>query len=223
LTHRLTTARKWTSRIPGRTIIGLTGPIAAGKSTVAAQLAERGALTIDADAVYRTLLQPGSPLSRQVAEAFGPRVVADNAIDRAALGDIVFGDPGALATLERITHPAVEASIVEELEQDSASLVVIEAVKLIQSGLVNLVDSLWVVTARPEVRQYRLVEGRGLTVAAARARMAASDSVVPSYVQPDVEIDTSGDLLATRAAVDKALARLLGRKYSETESERSVN
>ncbi len=223
MTRGLCAGRKSNLGTPGRTIIGLTGPIAAGKSTVAAQMAERGALVIDADAVYRALLQPGSLLSRQVAETFGPRVVADDSIDRAALAEIVFADQDSLATLERITHPAVEASIVEELEQNPASLVVIEAIKLIQSGLICLVDSLWVVTARPEIRQRRLIESRGLNASAAKARMAASDSVVPSCVQPDVVIDASGSLHATRAAVDQALDRLIGSRESQMESERSAN
>jgi len=213
--------RKSNQRPPGKTIIGLTGPIASGKSTVAALLVERGALVIDADAVYRRLLQPGSLLSRQVAETFGPRVVSGNGIDRAVLAEIVFNDAGALATLEGITHPAVEASIVDELFSSSSSLVVIEAIKLVQSGLVDRVDALWVVTARPDIRQRRLEIGRGLTVDAARARMAASDSVVPSCVQPDVVIDNSGDLQATRSAVDEALAVLLSRQKSDTESGRS--
>lgn len=190
---------------------------------MAALLAERGALVIDADAVYRRLLQPGSLLSQQVAETFGPRVVAGNAIDRAALAEIVFNDPGALATLEGITHPAVEASIVDELGKSSASLVVIEAIKLIQSGLIDLVDALWVVTAQPDIRLIRLVNSRGFDVAEARARMAASDSVVPSWVQPDVVIDNSGDLQATRSAVDQALADLLSREKGDKESERLEN
>jgi len=201
-------------------VIGLTGSIAAGKSTVAALLAEQGALVIDADDVYRSLLQPGSSLSQQVAETFGPRVMAGDAVDRTALAEIVFDDPAALARLEGVTHPAVEARIVDELKGTSAPLIVIEAVKLIPSGLVRLVDSLWVVTAQPTVRERRLVENRGLSEVTAKARMAASDEVVPFSAQPDVVIDNSGHLPATRAAVYEALDRLRTEFGIGTESER---
>jgi dephospho-CoA kinase len=218
LTEHFDPGRQLSANAARRIVIGLTGSIAAGKSTVAALLAEQGALIIDADVVYRSLLQASSSLSLQVAAAFGPRVIADNAIDRTSLAEIVFKDPEALAKLERIAHPAVEAQIVEDLQRTSARLVVIEAIKLIQSGLVNLVDSLWVVTARPDVRLRRLVECRGLSEGAAKARMAASDTVVPSCVQPDVVIDNSGDLQVARAAVESALGRLQGDENGETES-----
>lgn len=200
-------------------VIGLTGSIAAGKSTVAAILAERGALVIDADDVYRTLLQPGSKLTRRVAETFGPRVMAGNAIDRAALADIVFSDPAALATLEGIAHPAVEAQITAQLEEAREPVIVIEAVKLVQSGLVDLTDSLWVVTADADVRQRRLRESRGLSAAAAKSRMAASDAVVPAWVRPDVVIDNSGGMEATRTRVQTALCHLL-RDGTESEGSR---
>jgi dephospho-CoA kinase len=132
-------------------VIGLTGPIASGKSTVAELLRQRGAEVIDADHVYRSLLQSGSVLWRQVVERFGPAIVgSDGEIDRAALGNVVFADPAALADLDRITHPAVIAEIRTRIGRSSAPLIVLEAVKLVQSGLAFDVDALWFVSADPE-------------------------------------------------------------------------
>lgn len=192
-----------------KTVIGLTGSIAAGKSTVASLLKNHGAHVIDADRVYRSLLVPGSVLWDRLVESFGSDIVAGDEIDRAALADIVFHDPAALVKLERITHPEVVARVLEEIAQSTDHVTVIEAVKLIQSGLAEHIDSLWVITAEPEVRLRRLQEHRGLKPHDARARMAASESVVPSCVRPDEVIDNSGDLGATRAAVETALERLL--------------
>jgi dephospho-CoA kinase len=220
LKSRPRTRPRFDAETPRRLIIGLTGPIAAGKSTVAALLAERGAHVIDADRVYRSLLQTDPTLSRRIGEAFGSGVVTGNTIDRAALAEIVFNDPVALTKLERITHPVIEERIFQEVGDSTARLIAIEAVKLIQAGLADRVDSVWVVTAGPDVRLRRLVTSRGLSVAAAKERMAASDFVVPSSVTPDVVIDNSGDLNVTREAVDDALGALLESSATHTGSER---
>ena len=186
-------------------IIGLTGPIAAGKSTVADYLRERGAEIIDADHVYRSLLAPGSNLSRRIVDRFGREVVAANGgIDRAALGDLVFRDTTALADLDRITHPAIVAEIRELIDQSPASVVVIEAVKLAQSGLASDVDSLWFVTANEEARLKRLAARPGMDEAKAKARVAAAPQSVPEGVRVDFVFDNSGELSATRRAVDEA-------------------
>jgi dephospho-CoA kinase len=166
-------------------------------------------------------LTPASNLSRQLLKTFGPRILTGDEINRSRLADIVFSDPEALQKLEQITHPAVVARVLHEVAQTGASLIVVEAVKLIQSGLADHVDSLWFVTAEPEVRRLRLEETRGLSAPAALARMAASDSVMPSCVQPDVVIDNSGSRMSTQAATYEALHRLLDGNMVRTESERS--
>ncbi len=126
-------------------------------------LRQRGAEVIDADRVYRSLLVPGSRLWRRVVERFGPAIVGpDGEIDRAALGRVVFADPEALADLDRITHPAVVAEIRSRIARSSAPLVVVEAVKLVQSGLASDVDALWFVTADPETRLHRLMSRSGM-------------------------------------------------------------
>ena len=151
------------------------------------------------------LLAPGSDLWRQVVERFGPAIVGpDGEIDRAALAEIVFADPEALADLDRITHPAVVAEIRCRIARSSAPLVVLEAVKLVQSGLASDVDALWFITADPETRLHRLMSRSGMDEASARARIAAAPDTVPEGVDVDATIDNSGDLASTSSAVDDA-------------------
>jgi dephospho-CoA kinase len=186
-------------------VIGISGPIASGKSTVAALLREKGAYVIDADHIYRSLLVPRSNLWHQLVERFGPTIVrSDGEIDRAALGELVFRDRAALADLDGITHPAVVAKIRTELSQSTSPVVVIEAVKLVQSGLSSDVDALWFVAADPETRLVRLMSRPGMDEAKARARIDAAPSAVPDETHVDVTIDNSGDLAATALAVDEA-------------------
>jgi dephospho-CoA kinase len=186
-------------------VIGLTGPIASGKSTVAEMLRLRGAEVIDADRVYRSLLAPRSALWRRIVERFGPAVVrSDGEIDRAALAGMVFADPEALADLDRITHPAVVEEIRTRIAKTRAPLVVLEAVKLVQAGLDSDVDALWFVTADPEIRLRRLMSRSRLDEASARARIAAAPDTIPEGVFVGATIDSSDDLESTSAAVDKA-------------------
>jgi dephospho-CoA kinase len=186
-------------------VIGLTGPIAAGKSTVAELLRQRGAEVIDADRVYRSLLTPGSTLWRRLTERFGSAIVgSEGEIDRTALAKIVMSDPKELADLDRITHPAVIAEIRDQIAQTSSPLVVLEAVKLVQSGLTSDVDALWFVTADPDTRLRRLMSRSGMDEAQAQARIAAAPERVPEGVRLDATIDTSGELAATASAVDDA-------------------
>jgi dephospho-CoA kinase len=186
-------------------VIGLTGSIASGKSTVAEMLRQRGAEIIDADRVYRSLLIPESELWRQVVERFGPTIVqSDGEINRAALAEKVFTDPEALADLDRITHPAVIAEIRSRIAQSGAPVIVVEAVKLVQSGLASDVDALWLITADPETRLRRLMSRSVLDEASARSRIAASPDTVPVGIEVGATIDTSGDLAATASAVDDA-------------------
>jgi dephospho-CoA kinase len=168
-------------------------------------LRERGAEVIDADRVYRSLLAPRSALWRRVVERFGPAIVrSDGEIDRAALAEIVFADPEALADLDRITHPAVVEEIRTRIAETRAPVVVLEAVKLVQSGLTSEVHALWFVTADPETRLRRLMSRSGVDEASARARIAAAPDTVPEGVVVGATIDNSGDLESTADAVDEA-------------------
>lgn len=201
---------------PSPYVIGLTGPIASGKSTVAEMLRQRGAEVIDADRVYRSLLVPGSGLWERVVERFGPAIVGpDGEIDRTALAGMVFADPEALADLDRITHPAVVAEIGSRITRSSAPVVVVEAVKLVQSGLASDVDALWFVTADPETRLHRLMTRSGMDEAGARARIAAAPDIVPECVEVCATIKNSGDLASTSRAVDAAWGAVQSRAAKE--------
>ena len=135
--------------------IGLTGPIGCGKSTVAGWLGERpGVVVIDADRVAREVVEPGEPALDAVLARFGPDVLRDDgSLDRAALGRIVFADPAALRDLEAITHPAVRPRILAAIDRaaaDGAAAVVIEAIQLVEGGLAELCDEVWLVTCDPD-------------------------------------------------------------------------
>ncbi len=178
--------------------IGITGPIGCGKSTVAGWLGERpGVVVIDADVVAREVLEPGEPALDAVVARFGSELLrADGSLDRAALGRQVFADPGALADLEAIVHPAVRPRILAAMDRaaaDGATAVVVEAIRLVEGGLAEMCDEVWLVTCDPEVQRARLV-GRGSTEADAEQRMAAQAGLA-ERVRPAATrvIDTSGE------------------------------
>ncbi len=189
--------------------LGVTGGIASGKSTVMAILAELGAETIDADRVYHALIEPGRPLHRTLVERWGIGIVApDGTIDRKALGRIVFGDPGELADLDRLTHPAIRREIDNRFEQSSAAVVAIDAVKLIESGHADSCDHIWLVVADPAIQIRRLIESRGLTLADAERRVAAQPDLAHRLSRSDVVIHNSGSLDQLRNQVAHAWQHL---------------
>jgi dephospho-CoA kinase len=145
-------------------LIGLTGNIATGKSLVGEMLAGLGARVIDADRVAHEVMRVGGPAFSAVVEAFGPTVLAaDGTIDRTKLGDIVFRDEGALARLEAAVHPAVIAEVDRRIARATEPVVVVEAIKLIETGMHRGYDALWVVTAPRRLQIARLMAARGLT------------------------------------------------------------
>jgi len=160
--------------VPAMRLIGLTGGIGAGKSTVSAALAARGAVVIDADAITRELQRPGTPVFEAMVERFGAGIVAaDGTLDRPAVADLVFPDPAALADLNAIVHPAVGAEIAHRLasEAETDHLVILDVPLLVESGRDDLGGTI-VVDCDPEVAVARLVEHRGFREADARARIA---------------------------------------------------
>ena len=161
-------------------VIGVTGPIASGKSDVSRRLAEHGAVVLDADLVYRDLVKPGMPLTARIAERFGASVLTDaGELDRKALGAIVFADTSALADLDLLTHPAIIAEIGERIAAIEAPLAVIEAVKL-SRGTGKYCDETWLVQVDPALQLDRLMVRNGLGREDAERRIAAQMSYDPA-------------------------------------------
>ncbi|MDI3279930.1 MAG: dephospho-CoA kinase [Bacillota bacterium] len=186
-------------------IVGLTGGIAAGKSTVAALWRRWGAIVIDADRIGHALLAKGRPAWREVVERFGPGILDGRGrIDRRLLGAAVFADPKARADLNRITHPRIRARIEERIRRARAAgrLIVVDAPLLLEAGLEDLVDRVVVVTAPEEVQVERLVAGRGLRPEEARARLQAQWPQAEKVRRADYVIENSGtrEELEARAA-----------------------
>jgi dephospho-CoA kinase len=185
--------------------IGLTGPIGCGKSTVASSLATHGAVVIDADEIAREVTAPGQPAHDAVLQRFGDPVRgADGTLDRAALGAIVFADPAALADLEAIVHPVVRPAILaalEKAEARNAPAIAIEAIKLVEGGLAELCDEVWLVTCEPRVQRERLIE-RGASADDADRRIGAQAGLAERLRPVAARVlDTSGTVVDTRSRV----------------------
>ncbi len=208
---------------PNLYLIGLTGGIACGKSTVLAMLSALGARTIDADRITHRVQQPGKPVYEQIVAAFGKDVLSrpGGPIDRRKLGDVVFGNQAALQRLENIVHPAVRAEIVAWLDgiaQGSGHgtreqpldrpIAVVDAIKLLESGWKERCDAIWVVTCTPEQQIERLMQTRGMNEAEARQRVAAQPPQDTRIAQADVVIDNSGSQESTRVQIDAAWAKI---------------
>lgn len=186
-------------------LIGITGNIGTGKSTVSGMLAELGADAIDADKVAHEVMRRGTPVHTAIIEAFGPEVLADNEeIDRQQLGAIVFADPAALARLESIVHPATIEAIDRRIAATDASVIAVEAIKLIEAGLAEGCDSVWVTTCRPEQQVRRIMAARGMSQATAEQRVRAQPLQESKVARADVVIDTSGTLAQTQEQVRAA-------------------
>lgn len=194
-------------------VIGLTGGIAAGKSTIAQELARLGAVVIDADKVGHEAYAPGTEGWRLVREAFGERVVApDGTIDRRALGAIVFADPAQRDRLQTIVWPLIKRMIAERLAElrktNAAPAAVVEAAVLLEAGWEDLMDQVWVVIVPPKVAIERLVARNGLTPEQARARLAAQLSNEERARRADVVIDNARPLDETLAQVRRLWQQL---------------
>jgi len=186
-------------------LIGLTGNIATGKSTVAKMLEELGATVIDADALVHELQRKGTPVFDDIVAAFGSGIL-DRAgeIDRKALGSIVFADPEKLRILESIVHPAVLIESARRLMEAPTAIVVYEAIKLIEAGRAEMCDALWVVTARSDVQLQRLLRDRHMSEAEARQRIEAQPPQGEKIKRATVVIDNSEPLEITRRQVEAA-------------------
>lgn len=172
---------------PGKYVIGLTGNIATGKSVVRKMLEHLGAYGIDADALAHRAMAHGAPGYLPVVEMFGKWILGeDGQVDRSRLGKIVFSDPSALIQLENMIHPLVSQAVDLLVRRSHHAVIVIEAIKLIESGLSDRCDSIWVTYAPPEIQLARLMQKRGMVESLARQRIAAQpsqqDKIAASHV-----------------------------------------
>jgi dephospho-CoA kinase len=199
--------------VPPVFVVGLTGGIGSGKTTVAHLLAAHGAQIIDCDALGRLVAEPAGRAYPSIVERFGPGVIGpDGRIDRPALAGIVFNDPAALADLNAITHPAIDAEIADRLEKlPSDSIVVLDMAVLTESTLGRgLYEFVVVVEAVPATRILRLID-RGLTEADAQARMASQATDAQRRAIADDVVENRGDLRDLEHAVTALWDTLQGR------------
>ncbi len=209
-------SKRWS----GKTVIGLTGNIATGKSVVRRMLEHLGAFSIDADSLAHRAMSPGAPAYQPVIDLFGKYILdADGRINRQRLGRMVFNDPEALAALEQIVHPIVVDVIGLLIRRAGQPVVVIEAIKLFESGLAAACDSVWVVDAPQEVQIRRLVSTRSMSEAEARMRIAAQPPQAEKLARASVVIDNSGGYEQTFEQVQRHLAALTGVRVEEPEPE----
>jgi len=189
-------------------LLGLTGNIACGKSTVLRQLRELGAYVIDADELIHVILRKGGPAYEPVVAEFGPGILReDGEIDRRALAAIVFSDPEKLRKLEAIEHPIVRRVIDENIVDAPKPIVVLDAIKLIESGWADKCDAVWVVTCRREQQMDRLITTRGYSREEAETRIDAQSPQQTKVDRADIVIDNSSTLEQTNAQVLAAWKR----------------
>lgn len=200
-------------------VIGLTGGMGAGKSTVARLLDEHGAHVIDADAIAREVVQRGEPALEAIAEEFGDELLTtDGALDRAAMAALVFSDEERLRALEAITHPAIRQRIEQRLEahrqaeidQDTERVVVLDHPLLVETGLADELEVVLVVTAPEELRVRRLAEGRGIDPADARARMRSQAAEDERLAAATHVVVNDGDLAQLEERVAEVWMQLTG-------------
>jgi dephospho-CoA kinase len=186
-------------------LVGLTGGIGAGKSTVARMLAGRGAVVVDADELAARALDPGTPTYERVCELFGDQVVLpDGRLDRKAIAQRTFREPETRKALESIVHPEVFRGLAEIVERHRSSdrVVVFDVPLLVETGFQDAVDVVVVVTADRDERIRRVARARGMTDAEARARIAAQADVGRQEAVAHVVIRNDGDRAALERAVD---------------------
>jgi dephospho-CoA kinase len=189
--------------------VGLTGGIASGKSLVAAELAARGAIIIDADVLAREVVEPGTPALAAIIDRFGEQVLSNAGLDRPRLAEIVFADPLARRDLERIVHPAVRARAAElERAAGPAAIVVHVIPLLVETGQQGDFDLVVTVDVDHETQIQRLVVRNGFTRAEAESRIAAQASREDRRIAADVVLDNTGSLTQLRAQIDALWAEL---------------
>jgi dephospho-CoA kinase len=196
-------------------VIGLTGGIASGKSTVARMLAELGARVIDADGIAREVVEPGQPAFADIVATFGRDILTEGGtIDRARLGALVFADADKRRALNAITHPRIGAVTQERLAKlrvEGVEVAIYEAALLVENGMHSALDGLIVVACSEATQLARLMQRDGFAEAQARARLAAQLPLGDKIKVADWVIDNDGPAAKTRAQVDRVWQEVLGK------------
>lgn len=197
-------------------IIGLTGGIACGKSTVSRMLAERDARIIDADLIAREVVRPGEEAWSLVVERFGRDILlANDELDRAKLGSLVFSDEQARLDLNAIVHPAIRGrmrQLTKEAQEEGIALIVLDIPLLYESKLEYMVEKVVVVYCTVNLQLERLMKRNGFDEEEARRRIASQMSIEDKRLRADYVIDNSGTLTETEQQVDELVGRLLNSK-----------
>lgn len=192
-----------------KTIIGLTGNIATGKTVVRKMLGHLGAYTIDADALTHRIMAQDGPGYKPIVDLFGKFILDSNGdIDRARLAGLVFSDPEALAGLEGIVHPYVRKAVDFMVEKSTQDVIVVEAIKLLESPLRERMDSIWVTASSEDEQLIRLASKRGMTAAEARQRMENQSPQADKTAAADVVIENNGSFEDTWLQVQAAWQKL---------------
>jgi dephospho-CoA kinase len=196
-------------------VVGLTGGIASGKTTVSEMFADLGIPIIDADDLAREVVEPGTPGLQQIVEEFGKDVLDEaGRLDRKKVGDLVFGDEEARETLNAILHPRIGAAGAERVakyDDDSAPYVVYEAALLVETGAHKAFPVLVVVSAEESVQRLRLIARDGFSVSEANARIEAQLPLAEKIAYADYVVTNNGDLDSTRRQVQEIHEQLLAR------------
>ena len=203
-------------------ILGITGNIASGKSTVARLFGEAGASVLSADQLARDVVRPGSPVLRQIAARFGPQVLqANGELDREMLSEVIFADPQARQSLDGLMHPAIaELSLqrLAELNADQATLVVYESPLLYEAGAESRVDKVLVVAIDPDLQLQRLMRRDSIDELTARQRIAAQLPQAEKISRADYVIDNSGTEEECRTRVMQLARDLYNQIQDRSES-----
>lgn len=192
-------------------LVGLTGGIGSGKSTIAAMIREQGIPVLDADAIAREVVAPGQPALGEIAAAWPEVVGADGTLDRKRLGEIVFADKAAQARLEAITHPRIRERITARADQLAAvgyGLAFLEAALLVESGFHRQLDGLVVVAAREDVQVARVMVRDGCSRDSALQRIRAQSSLSEKARAADYVLENEGSLDQARARLREILRTL---------------
>ncbi|WP_429162772.1 dephospho-CoA kinase [Desulfitispora alkaliphila] len=196
-------------------IIGLTGGVASGKSTVSELLKQLGAKIIDADKVAREVVLPGTLAYEKIVQEFGESVLSETGqIDRKKLGNIIFSDESKRDKLNKITHPEIEKEIVKRIEfyrNSGADIIVVDAPLLIEAGMLHLVEELWVVYVDRDIQMERLIKRDQISKEKAKAIVASQMDIEEKKAHGDVVIDNSNKLEHTKLQVERLWTELLHR------------